>query len=57
MATAENEVITALLAQINAALDEALASILSARKGIRKNLDKIDAMQQAQAEQRMSNRI
>jgi hypothetical protein len=57
MATAENEVVTALLAVMNASLDEALASIRSARMGIRKNLEKIDAMQQAQAKQRMSNRI
>ena len=48
MATLEDVFITALLAAMNTSLDEALASIRSAHKGIRKNLDKIDAMQHAQ---------
>lgn len=50
--SSEEEVIAALLAQMNSSLDEALASIRSARSEIRKNLNKIDAMQQEQARQR-----
>jgi hypothetical protein len=49
---AEDEVVSALLTQMNASLDEALESIRSARSAIRENLDKIDAMQQAHAKQR-----
>jgi hypothetical protein len=49
---AEEEVLTLLLAQMNASLDEALVSIRSARASIRENLDKIDAMQKEQARQR-----
>jgi len=52
MARTEDEVVTALLAQMNTSLDEALASIRSARAAIRENLDKIDAMQQAHAQKR-----
>jgi hypothetical protein len=54
--SAEDEVITALLAQMNASLDEARASIRSARETIRQNLDKINAMQQAQADERRTKR-
>jgi hypothetical protein len=54
--SAEDEAITALLAHMNTSLDEALASIRSARVAIRENLDKIDAMQQVHAQGRRSKR-
>jgi hypothetical protein len=53
---AEDEVITALLAEMNASLDEALGAIRSARAAIRENLDKIDAMQLAQSREQMGKR-
>ena len=45
--SAEDEVVAALLTQMNTSLNEALESIRTARSAIRENLDKIDAMQQA----------
>ena len=45
--SAEDEVVAALLTQMNTSLDEALESIRTARSAIRENLDKIDARQQA----------
>ena len=53
---AEDEVIAVLVKQMNASLDEALESIRSARTAIRRNLNKIDAMQRVQAQQRESRR-
>jgi hypothetical protein len=47
--SAEDEVIAALLAQMNTSLDEAQASIRSARATIRENLARIDAMQEHRA--------
>ena len=54
--SAEDEVVAALLVQMNTSLDEARASIRSARVAIRKNLDKIDAMQRVHAQERRTNR-
>ena len=54
--SAEDEVISALLAEMNTSLDEALASIRSARAAIRENLDKIDAMQQAHEQEQRAKR-
>lgn len=48
----EDEVAAMLLAQMNSALDEALASIRSAHTAIQKNLAKIDKMQREQKVQR-----
>jgi hypothetical protein len=44
----QDKAIAALLNQMNASLDEARAAICSARSAIRKNLNKIDAMQETQ---------
>jgi hypothetical protein len=49
---AEEEMLSLLLAQMNASLDEALVSIRTARASIRENLDKIDSMQREQARKR-----
>jgi hypothetical protein len=50
----EDEMAAALLAQLNAALDQMLISLRSARSVIRENLDKIDTMRQAQAQDRQA---
>ena len=55
MSSGEEEVIPMLLAQMNTSLDEALESIRSARSTIRENLDKIDAMQLAYAQEHKAN--
>jgi hypothetical protein len=47
----EEEVAAVLLAQINTALDEMIVSLRSANSVVRENLDKIDAMQQAQIQE------
>jgi hypothetical protein len=54
--SAEDEVIDALLAQMNTSLDEARAAIRSARSAIRENLARIDAMQQAQTQEHIGSR-
>ena len=46
---AEQETLAVLLSQMNTALDEALASIRSARSEIQQNLKKIQSMQESKA--------